>query len=205
MCGLGIAFIVAGDIGLGPWDVLHEGLSERIGAPIGTVIVLVGFALLLVWIPLRVRPGIGTVLNAIEVGLVVDLVLPRLGDADAVPLQVALMVLGVLMFGAGSGLYIGAGLGAGPRDGLMTGLAARTGYSIRVVRTLIELAVLVAGWALGGSPGLGTAVFAVAIGPCVQFFLHRFGMWSAPPRGSCDALVPAAAVGDGETAEGLRQ
>ncbi len=178
VCGLGIALIVAGDIGLAPWDVMHDGISELTGMPIGTAIIVVGFALLLVWIPLRVRPGIGTILNAIEIGLAVDLLLPHLPEPDNVALRTALMAAGVVTFGAGSGLYIGAGLGPGPRDGLMTGLAARTGYSIRLVRTVLELAVLLGGWALGGTPGIGTAVFAVTIGPIVQFFLHRFGMWS---------------------------
>ncbi len=178
VCGLGVALIVAGDIGLAPWDVMHDGISELTGMPIGTAIIVVGFALLLVWIPLRVRPGIGTILNAIEIGLAVDLLLPHLPEPDNVALRIALMAAGVVTFGAGSGLYIGAGLGPGPRDGLMTGLAARTGYSIRLVRTVLELAVLLGGWALGGTPGIGTAVFAVTIGPIVQFFLHRFGMWS---------------------------
>ncbi len=178
VCGVGIALIVAGDIGLAPWDVMHDGISERTGMPIGTAMIVVGFALLLVWIPLRVRPGLGTVLNAIEIGLIVDLVLPHLPEPDDVLVQLALMALGVVSFGAGTGLYIGAGLGPGPRDGLMTGLSARTGYSIRLVRTLIELTVLACGWALGGAPGVGTAVFALTIGPVVQFFLDRFGMWS---------------------------
>ena len=178
VCGLGIALIVAGDIGLAPWDVMHDGISERTGMPIGTAIIVVGFALLLVWIPLRVRPGIGTILNAIEIGLAVDLLLPLLPEPDHWLPRLALMASGVVTFGVGTGLYIGAGLGPGPRDGLMTGLAARTGYSLRLVRTVIEIAVLIAGWALGGTPGIGTAVFALSIGPIVQFFLHRFGMWS---------------------------
>ena len=186
VCGFGIALIVAGDIGLAPWDVLHDGLSERTGMPIGTAIIVVGFALLLVWIPLRVRPGLGTILNAIEIGLVVDLILPHLPDPDDVPFQLALMLLGVVAFGAGTGLYIGAGLGPGPRDGLMTGLAARTGQSIRLVRTVLELAVFAGGWALGGEPGIGTAVFALTIGPIVQWFLHRLGVWSAPATSSGD-------------------
>jgi len=189
VCGLGIALIVAGDIGLAPWDVMHDGISELTGMPIGTAIIVVGFALLLAWIPLRVRPGIGTILNAIEIGLAVDLLLPHLPEPDHVALRTALMVTGVVMFGAGTGLYIGAGLGPGPRDGLMTGLAARTGYSIRLVRTALELAVLLGGWVLGGTPGVGTAVFALTIGPIVQFFLHRFGMWS-----SAAATVPSADI-----------
>jgi uncharacterized membrane protein YczE len=178
VCGFGIALLVAGDIGLAPWDVLHDGLSERTGMPIGTAIIVVGFALVLVWIPLRVRPGLGTILNAIEIGLVVDLILPHLPEPDNLPVRLALMLVGVVAFGAGTGLYIGAGLGPGPRDGLMTGLAARTAHSLRVVRTVLELGVLAGGWALGGEPGIGTAVFALTIGPIVQWFLHQFGMWS---------------------------
>ena len=189
VCGLGIALIVAGDVGLAPWDVLHQGLSQRIGISIGSALVAVGFALLLVWIPLRVRPGVGTILNAIEVGLAVNLLLPHVPEPDELPLRLALMILGVITFGAGTGLYIGAGLGPGPRDGLMTGLAVRTGASIRLVRTMIEITVLAAGWALGGTLGVGTAVFALTIGPSVQFFLHRFGMWSG-------RAAPAAALPD---------
>ena len=180
VCGLGIALIVAGDIGLAPWDVLHDGLSERSGMPIGTAIIVVGFALLLVWVPLRVRPGLGTILNAIEIGLVVDLVLPLLPEPDRLPLQLTMMGSGVVAFGIGTGLYIGAGLGPGPRDGLMTGLSARSGRSLRLVRTIIELVVLAGGWALGGEPGIGTAVFALTIGPIVQLSLRTMGMWTGP-------------------------
>lgn len=191
VCGLGIALIVAGDIGLAPWDVMHDGISERTGMPIGTAIIVVGFALLFVWIPLRVRPGIGTILNAIEIGLAVDLLLPLLPEPDHWLPRLALMATGVVTFGAGTGLYIGAGLGPGPRDGLMTGLAARTGYSLRLVRTVIEIAVLLAGWALGGTPGIGTAAFALTIGPLVQFFLHRFGMWSGAGVDDVAEVAPA--------------
>ena len=198
VCGFGIALIVAGDIGLAPWDVLHDGLSERTGMPIGTAIIVVGFALLLLWIPLRVRPGLGTILNAIEIGLVVDLILPHLPEPDGVPVQLALMLLGVVAFGCGTGLYIGAGLGPGPRDGLMTGLSARTGRSLRLVRTVLELGVFAGVWALGGEPGVGTAVFALTIGPIVQWFLHQFGMWSAAPQSAFDvedlATDPVAAA-----------
>jgi len=179
ICGVGIACIVAGDIGLAPWDVLHEGISERTGLAIGAVMVLVGFTVLVAWIPLRVRPGIGTILNAILIGITVDLMLPHLPAPDHVALRLALMAIGVVAFAVGTGLYIGAGLGPGPRDGLMTGIAER-GHSIRLVRTAIELSVLAAGWTLGGSVGLGTAVFALTIGPMVQFFLARFGMRAAP-------------------------
>jgi uncharacterized membrane protein YczE len=188
-CGFGVGLIVAGDIGLAPWDVLHDGLSERTGLPIGAALIAVGLALLLVWIPLRVRPGLGTILNAIEIGLAVDLILPHLPEPDAVPIQLAMMLLGVVAFGAGTGLYIGAGLGPGPRDGLMTGLSMRTGGSLRLVRTALEFGVLAGGWALGGEPGIGTAVFALTIGPIAQWFLHRFGMWRADSASPSEELA----------------
>jgi uncharacterized membrane protein YczE len=164
--------MVLGDLGLGPWDVLHQGLSEHTGVPIGTVGILVGFVVLLGWLPLGQRLGIGTVLNVVIIGLVVDGVLavaPAPGQFGA---RATCMLAGVAFFGVGSGLYIGAGLGPGPRDGLMTGLASR-GHSLRLVRTLLEVSVLVVGWALGGSVGVGTLVFAFGIGPLVQLSLGR--------------------------------
>lgn len=175
ICGLGIALIVAGDIGLAPWDVLHKGVSGHSGLAVGTVIIVVGFALLALWIPLRVRPGLGTVLNAVLIGWTVNVALPHLPEPDHPSLQLIEMAGGVTAFGLGTALYIGAGLGPGPRDGLMTGIAAR-GYSLRLVRTAIEVTVLATGWLLGGSIGIGTAVFAFGIGPLVQFFLGLFGM-----------------------------
>lgn len=196
VCGLGIASIVAADIGLAPWDVLHDGLSERTGMPIGTAMIIVGLALLLIWIPLRVRPGLGTILNAVEIGLVVDLVLPHLPESDNIPLRLVMMLAGVAAFGVGTGLYIGAGLGPGPRDGLMTGLAARSRMSLRLVRTAIEVVVLGGGWLLGGAPGLGTAVFALGIGPLVQASLHHLGMWTRPgERSRSEASVPEPPTG----------
>lgn len=179
ICGLGIALVVAADIGLAPWDVLHKGISRRTGLAVGTVIIIVGFALLIAFVPLRVRPGLGTILNAILIGWVVNVVLDHLPDPDHTVFRIGEMLGGVVAFGLGTALYIGAGLGPGPRDGLMTGIADR-GHSLRVVRTSIEVAVLVAGWLLGGSIGLGTAVFALAIGPLVQLFLGALGMRTAP-------------------------
>ena len=171
-CGVGLALMVAAELGLGPWEVLHQGLSERVGLPIGQVGILVGFVVLLGWLPLRQRLGIGTISNVIWIGLVIDGTLAALPAMDDLALRVAALVTGVVMVGLGSGLYIGAGLGAGPRDGLMTGIAAR-GYSLRLVRTGIEVSALVLGWLLGGSVGVGTVVFAFAIGPLVQLFLPR--------------------------------
>lgn len=170
--GTGIAFIIHAELGAAPWDVFHQGLSELTGIPIGTVIILVGALLLLLWIPLRERPGLGTLLNAVEIGLVVDLVLPRLPDVDALAARIALLAGGLLSVAVGSGLYIGAGLGPGPRDGLMTGLA-RHGLSLRLARTGIEITVLVLGLLLGGTVGIGTAAFAFGVGPLVQVFVPR--------------------------------
>lgn len=175
--GVGVALIIGADLGAAPWDVFHTGVSELTGIPVGTVIILTGLALLLLWIPLREQPGLGTILNAVEIGLVVDLVLPVLPSTDLLLPRLVTMLAGVLLVGVGSGFYIGAGLGPGPRDGLMTGLARR-GVSIRVARTGIEVVVLVVGVLLGGSVGLGTAVFALAIGPLVHALLPRLTMSS---------------------------
>lgn len=171
--GLGITLFIRADLGLAPWDVFHKGLSEKIGVSIGSVIIGVGALLLLLWIPLRQRPGIGTILNALEIGLVVDLTKGFIGSPDHLVARVSLMLAGLVVIGLGSALYIGAGLGPGPRDGLMMGLAAR-GHSIRLARTGVEATVLVAGLLLGGSVGIGTLVFTFGIGPVVQRLLPLF-------------------------------
>lgn len=173
--GLGISLLLQSNLGAAPWDVFHTGVSELTGIPVGTVIIITGVALLVLWIPLREQPGIGTVLNAVEIGVVVDLTLPLIPEPDLLVARVLMMIGGVVIIAIGSGLYIGSGLGPGPRDGLMTGLARR-GMSIRVARTGIELFVLVVGITLGGSIGIGTAVFAIAIGPLVHLFLPMFTM-----------------------------
>jgi uncharacterized membrane protein YczE len=182
LCGVGIALTVQADLGLGPWDVFHQGVSELTGIPIGTVTILTGAAVLLAWIPLRQRPGFGTIANMIVIGLVADLALLWLPEPDALGVRIAFMLTGVFVFGPGSGLYIGAGLGPGPRDGLMTGLAAR-GPSIRLVRTGLEVTALAVGLALGGTVGVGTVLFALTIGPNVQFWLERVAIVPrhAPP------------------------
>ena len=177
--GVGIGLMVRADLGLGPWDVLHQGVAERTGISIGVVTILTGLVVLLLWIPLRERPGLGTVLNVLLIGVVVDLTLALVDTPDAMWQRVALLVLGVYVFGPGSGWYIGAGLGPGPRDGLMTGIARR-GHSVRVVRTGIELGALAVGAALGGSVGIGTVLFALTVGPNVHWHLDR--MTLAPPR-----------------------
>ncbi len=168
--GIGVALLIRSDLGAAPWDVFHTGVSELTGIPVGTVLILTGLGLLVLWIPLREQPGLGTILNAIEIGLVVDLVLPLLPETDRLAPRLGMMVGGVLLIALGSGFYIGAGLGPGPRDGLMTGLARR-GPSIKVARTGIEVTVLAIGVLLGGAIGIGTAVFAVSIGPLVERIL----------------------------------
>ena len=170
--GVGIALLINARLGAAPWDVFHTGVTELTGLPVGQVTIITGVALLALWIPLGETMGLGTFLNAIEIGIVVDLVLPLLPGPDLVVPRVAMMLGGIVVIAAGSGLYIGAGLGPGPRDGLMTGLAKR-GVSIRGARTSIEVTVLVVGVLLGGAIGVGTAVFALGIGPLVQFFLPR--------------------------------
>ena len=178
--GVGIALLLDARLGAAPWDVFHTGVAELTGLPVGQVTILTGVALLVLWIPLGETMGLGTVLNAIEIGLVVDLVLPLVPEPDPVIARTAMMIGGVVVIAIGSGLYIGAGLGPGPRDGLMTGFAAR-GISIRAARTGIEVTVLVIGIVLGGAIGVGTAVFALGIGPLVQFFLPRLRVTERRP------------------------
>jgi uncharacterized membrane protein YczE len=175
LCGFGIALMINAHLGLGPWDVLHQGINRLTGIPIGTAGILVGAALMVLWIPLRERPGIGTFANMILIGLTIDLTRLWLPEPGQLWQQLVFLFVGAFLFGPGSGLYIGAGMGPGPRDGLMTAIARR-GPSVRRVRTLIELSALALGFALGGTVGLGTIVFALTIGPNVQFFLDRWSV-----------------------------
>src|SRR4051794_26640243 len=156
--GLSDAMLVLAGLGLDPWDVLHQGLSRSVGGQVGTWTDIVGVVVLLGWIPLRQRPGLGTVTNVVVIGLVLNASLSVLPRPHGVAAQVAVMLAAVVLNALATGLYIGAGLGPGPRDGLMTGIAAR-GYSVRVVRTVIELTVLAVGWLLGGAVGVGTVVY----------------------------------------------
>ncbi|MFT6289982.1 MAG: putative membrane protein YczE [Ilumatobacter sp.] len=178
--GVGITLLIQAELGAAPWDVFHTGVSELTGISTGWVIVITGVLLLLLWIPLRVRPGLGTILNALVIGVVVDLTLPIIETSDVLPIQLLMMFGGVVVIGIGSGFYIGAGLGPGPRDGLMTGLAqhsiAGRSITIRTGRTFVEVVVLIIGVALGGAIGIGTAVFTFGIGPLVQIFLPRLTM-----------------------------
>ncbi len=178
--GVSEALMLAPAVGVDPWDVFHTGLARITGIPVGTVLIIVGGVVLMLWIPLRQRPGLGTVANIIVIGAVVDVLLAAMPSPHAIWLRWAVFVAGVLLNGVATGLYIGAGLGAGPRDGLTTGLAAR-GRSIRVVRTGIELSVLVVGWLLGGNVGAGTLVYALGIGPLVHVTIPWFARGSAKP------------------------
>jgi uncharacterized membrane protein YczE len=171
--GVALSCEVLAGLGLDPWDVFHQGIARQTHMAIGTWVVIVGVAVMLLWIPLRLRPGIGTVCNALIIGAVMNLVLAITPVPQAMPLRVALLVTGVLLCGVATGAYIGAGLGAGPRDGLMVGIAAR-GHSIRVVRTGIEMVVLGAGFLLGGTIGIGTLVYALSIGPIAHVTIPWF-------------------------------
>lgn len=178
--GFGITLFLRANLGLAPWDIFHKGLSKKLDISIGLVIIGGGLLLLLLWIPLRQRPGVGTILNALEIGFVVNLTKPLIGEPDQFIIRALMVVGGVLVIGLGSALYIGAGLGSGPRDGLMLGLSQRSiggrRISIRVARTTIELTVMIAGLFLGGSIGIGTLIFMFGIGPLVQLVLPRFEM-----------------------------
>jgi uncharacterized membrane protein YczE len=172
--GLGIALMVQAGLGLGPWEAFNQGIGRMTGQEIGTISIVLGLPILLLWWPLGEQPGIGTLLNVVLIGTATNLGIAVIPVAASVPAQIVMMLAGVLTIGIGSGLYLGADLGPGPRDGLMTGLHHRFGWSIRSARTLIELSVLVAGYLLGGTIGIGTVVFALAIGPLVQLFLGVF-------------------------------
>lgn len=174
--GVSIALMLASGLGVDPWDVFHQGLSQRTGISFGSVVIGVSLLVLLVWIPLRQRPGLGTVANALLVGLVADATLAILPRPEMLSWQLLMLTTGIVANGIATGLYISAGLGPGPRDGLMTGIAARTGRSIRLVRTIIELSVLATGWVLGGPVGVGTLLYAISIGPIVQISIAHFSI-----------------------------
>ncbi|MFG2001266.1 YitT family protein [Spirillospora sp. NPDC048911] len=197
--GLGIALQVDSALGNDPWDVFHQGLARQFGLSIGIWIIIIGAVVMLAWIPLRQRPGLGTISNVVLVGAFADLFLHLLPDPSALAARWAYLAAAIVVGGFATGLYIGAGFGAGPRDGLTTGLAAR-GRSIRVVRTGIELSVLAAGWLLGGTVGIGTLLYAVAIGPLAHVFIPLLEIKKpaadqaprsqATPEPSGEALVP---------------
>jgi len=178
--GLGAALQVRAGLGLDPWDVFHQGVSRHVGLAIGTVVIVVGAFVLLLWIPLRQLPGLGTVSNVVLIGVSLNVNLELLPTLHGLWLRGPGLAIGILLGGVATGMYIGARYGPGPRDGLMTGLSRRTGRSIRLVRTGIEVTVLVAGWVLGGAVGVGTVAYAVLIGPLAQVFLKVFDLTPIP-------------------------
>ncbi|MDT9600795.1 membrane protein YczE [Sphingosinicella rhizophila] len=194
--GIGLALMVRADLGLMPWDVFHQGVSDRTGLSFGTIVIATGIVILLAWIPMRQKPGIGTLANIFIIGLVIDLVLWLLPPVAGLPVRWAMMIGGLLMSGIAGGAYIGAGLGPGPRDGMMTGIADRTGWSIRLVRTGIEVAAFGTGWLLGGTVGLGTILYAVLIGPMIHRTLPLFTI----PPAKKDAVEVAEIA---ESCEGI--
>lgn len=169
--GISLALMVRGGLGVAPWDVLHQGLTLHLPMTLGQAIVVMSFVVLLLWLPLREQPGVGTVANALLVGVAADATLAVLAPPDEIGWRVALMLVGVVGNAFATALYIGAQLGRGPRDGLMTGLSRRTGRSLRLVRTLLEVTVVALGALLGGTLGVGTVLYALTIGPLAQLML----------------------------------
>ncbi len=179
--GVSMALFVRSDLGVMPWDVLHQGLARHFGLSIGAWTIIVGAVVLLGWIPLREKPGVGTVSNVLVIGVALDATLAVLPETGTLAVRIGLVPAGLLLNAVATALYIGARLGPGPRDGLMTGLVRRTGGSVRLVRTTIEVVVVVAGWLLGGTLGLATAAYALGIGPLVQVFLPLLTVPGAMP------------------------
>ncbi|MCM0614546.1 hypothetical protein MOD31_00765 [Paenarthrobacter sp. TYUT067] len=192
MYGISLAMFIRAGLGLDPWDVFHQGVSEKTGFSIGVVVIAVSFLVLLLWIPLRQMPGIGTIANAVLVGLFADLGLWLIPEFTHLGGQIAMLAGAVILNGIASACYIGARLGPGARDGLMTGLVRRTGWSVRLVRTGIEVVVLAVGFLLGGSVGVGTVVYALAIGPIVQVLLPKFMVPERPKATAPTEAVEAA-------------
>jgi uncharacterized membrane protein YczE len=190
--GFAMAMFIRSGLGLDPWDVFHAGFQQLLGWSFGTVVIVVGFAVLLLWIPLRQWPGLGTIANAVVIGVATDATLAMIPPANSWPMAWLLLIAGLVINGLAGGLYIGSQLGPGPRDGLMTGLARRTGWSLRLVRTGLELSVLAIGWALGGTVGIGTVLYALAIGPLVQFFLPLVAVRLRVGEGQAAPAEPVA-------------
>lgn len=178
--GFSSALLIEAALGIDPWDVFHQGIARNTGISIGQVTIIVGAIVLLGWIPLKQRPGLGTIANAIVIGLAMDLALSVLPHPEEIVWRAVFLILGITFNGIATGLYIGAGMGPGPRDGLMTGIAAR-GHSIRVVRTGLEVAVLALGWILGGNVGIGTVAYALLIGPIAHITIPAFTIGRAEP------------------------
>ncbi|HEY3752063.1 MAG TPA: hypothetical protein VGL80_23000 [Pseudonocardiaceae bacterium] len=174
--GASDGLLVRAHLGLDPWDVFHEGVSKRFDLDFGLVAAITGVVVLLAWIPLRQRPGVGTIANIALVSLSIDAVLAAVPPPNSLLVRIPMMLAAIVLNGLATAIYVGARLGPGPRDGLMTGLAGRTGWSIRLVRTGIEVVVLAVGWLLGGTVGVGTVLYALGIGPLIQLFL-RYCVW----------------------------
>jgi uncharacterized membrane protein YczE len=185
--GVSMAMMVRAGLGLDPWDVFHFGVAQHLPVSFGTVVIVVGALALLAWVPLRQWPGLGTIANVVVIGLATDQALALLQRPDALAARVALLLGGIVLNGLAGALYIGSQFGPGPRDGLMTGLVRRTGRSVRLVRTTLELTVLAVGWAMGGVVGIGTVLYALAIGPVVQLFLPLLTVPLPHPGATRDA------------------
>jgi uncharacterized membrane protein YczE len=194
--GVSMALMIEARLGLDPWDVFHQGLARRTGLRFGWVVMGVGAVVLLAWIPLRQRPGVGTVANVIVLGVTVDAAIALLPTPHPLTVRVAFLAGGVLLNGVATGLYIGARLGPGPRDGLMTGFVKRRNGSIRLVRTTIEVTVLATGWLLGGSVGVGTLLYAVSIGPLAHVFIPLLSVPAPAPRPAPAPAEPACLAAD---------
>lgn len=189
-CGLSVALMIRSQLGLGPWDAFHVGLHSITGLTVGTVSILVGLAILCGTHFMGVRHGLGTLVNMVMIGVFIDLLLPVVPLATGIASGLAYYAVALVVFGLATGVYLAAGLGSGPRDGLMIGLADRAGMPVRRMRTMVELLVLVAGWAMGGRVGLGTVLFAVTGGPAMQWGMQLFGLIPGRPT----APVPAPVV-----------
>jgi uncharacterized membrane protein YczE len=195
--GISMALFVRSDLGNMPWDVFHQGLVVQLGGTIGRWSIVVGAIVLLLWIPLRERPGLGTISNVFVIGIFVDLTLSRLPELDHLAGRIGYVAAGVLLNAIATAAYIGARFGSGPRDGLMTGFTRRTRFSLRLVRTSIEVVVVITGWLLGGTLGVATIVYAVAIGPLVQLMLEPFTVAADSPSrpGPLGPVPPVEPVG----------
>ena len=196
LVGAAIGLMARAGLGLSPWETFHQGISVRTGLPMGTVSILLGIPIMLLWIPLRARPGIGTLINIVLVGLVTNAVLDLVPPATGLPIQVAMFTLAIVGNALGAGLYLAADLGPGPRDGLFTAIHHRTGWRIAYVRSAIELGVLAAGWLMGATVGLGTVIFALAIGRMTEWSLGIFdkeGRIMRRRAGAEDAVPEGAA------------
>lgn len=198
--GISMALLLRADLGLEPWGVLQYGLIQHVPMSYGLMSIVVSFVVLLLWIPLRQWPGLGTVLNAVVIGLAIDATLAVVPDIEGLGWRIAVMLLAIVGNGVAGAMYIGSQLGPGPRDGLMTGLARRTGRSIRLVRTSLEVTVVVLGFALGGIVGVGTVLYALLIGPVVQFFLPMLTVRVQAPRAAEPIDQPPTPSGQPSTA-----